>query len=264
MLSHFGTVWGCRHFWISLVNLDLRTRYRRSLLGIGWSLVNPIAMTAILCLVFHKLFNQSIIDFAPHVFAGLACWNYLTHCVLQGCQSFFIGESYIRQFPLPISIYPLRTVLGASFHFLVALGVVVVGVSVLGILGYRHVNPMALLSLIPAVGMWFCLCWSVSVLAAVANVFFQDTQHLLEIGFQILFYATPIMYQPRLLEEHGLGWLTTYNPVYVFLRLIREPILEGVVPSVSTYATGLLIILAVSGLASALVARFQKTLIFHL
>src|SRR5687767_1965003 len=108
MIRYMREVWGCRYFWLSLVRIDLRTRYRRSVIGIGWSLLNPIAMTTILCVAFAKLFNKNIFEYAPNVFAGLVCWNYIVACTKQGCQSIFQGESYIRQHPAPIAIYPLR------------------------------------------------------------------------------------------------------------------------------------------------------------
>src|SRR5262249_57281168 len=91
--------------------------------GMGGSLLQPIAMTAIICLVFCRLFTLSVAEMAGYVLVGLACWNYILTALLQGCQCFFQGESYIRQFPAPMAIYPLRTVLAAAFHLLVALAV---------------------------------------------------------------------------------------------------------------------------------------------
>src|SRR5262245_41135271 len=231
MLSYFGAIWKCRHFWAALVRLDLRTRYRRSVLGIGWSLLNPICMTAILCVVFAKLLNQSIIDYAPHLLSGLAIWSYITTCTLQGCQSFFQGEAYIRQCPMPLAIFPLRTALGATFHLLIALGVVIAYVAILSALGYRQMHYLSLINLLPSLLMLFVLGWSMATLAAITNVYFQDTQHLAEVAFQMFFYATPIMYKAKLLEDFGMGWMLDYNPVVVFLRLIREPILDGGAPA---------------------------------
>src|SRR5439155_8888745 len=78
MLSYAGKIWSCRYFWLSLVLIDLRMRYRRSVLGLGWSLVRPILMTMILCAVFRRLFmRQDVWTFAPYVLAGLACWDYI-------------------------------------------------------------------------------------------------------------------------------------------------------------------------------------------
>src|SRR5436309_281351 len=124
MGNYLAAIWRCRFFWLSLVKMDLRTRYRRSILGMGWSLLHPIAMTIIICLVFRKLLAAEVRTFAPYLLGGLACWNYILSATTIGCQSLFQGESYIRQYPAPMAIYPLRTTLGATIHFLLALVVV--------------------------------------------------------------------------------------------------------------------------------------------
>src|SRR5262249_61760917 len=113
--------------------------------GMGWSLLQPIAMTAIICLVFCRLFHLPVAEMAGYVMVGLACWNYILTAMLTGCQCFFQGESYIRQFPAPMAIYPLRTVLAAAFHLLLALGVGF-GLAILAG-GGRHWNPRGLLTL---------------------------------------------------------------------------------------------------------------------
>jgi ABC-type polysaccharide/polyol phosphate export permease len=264
MVSYFRSIWECRHFWLSLVKLDLRTRYRRSVLGIGWSLLHPVCMTAIMCLVFHKLFHQSVIEYAPYVLTGLAIWHYIVNCTLQGCQSFFIGEKYIRQMPMPMAIFPLRTVLSATFHFAIAMGLVLAMVIAMGAGGYRELHPLAMWHAVPGVLMLFVFCWSMAVLAGLMTVFFHDAQHIAEVGFQIGFYATPILYRTRLLKEAGMGWVSDVNPAVVFLRMIRDPILDGIAPSAFTYFKGLVMIAVVAGLACMLMARLQKRLIFHL
>lgn len=264
MVNYFTAIWKCRHFWLSLVRHDLRTRYRRSIIGIGWSLLQPVCMTAILCLVFHKLFNQSVADYAPQVLAGLAVWQYVVNCTLQGSQSIFQGEQYIRQTPMPLAIFPLRTVLAATFHFGIALGLVILLVAGLGAFGFREVNPAALICVVPGVFMLFLLSWSLAIISGLMTVYFHDTQHLAEVGFQMAFYATPILYKASLLEQHGLGWLARINPAVVFLRLIRDPLLEGTAPSAFTYLQGFVIIAAAAGIAALMLSRLQKRLIFQL
>jgi ABC-type polysaccharide/polyol phosphate export permease len=260
MGKYLRAIWQCRYFWLSLVRMDLRTRYRRSVLGLGWSLLHPLAMTAILCLVFAGLFGADIHDYVPFVLAGFACWNYVLFVALQGCQCFYQGEMYIRQFPAPMAIFPLRTALGGTIHFLIALGVVV-GVAWIfkGVLSL-----LALLSLIPSVLLLFAFVWSLAVMAGFANVFFNDTQHLSEICFQILFYATPIIYKPAWLEEKHLGWLVRLNPINAFMQLIREPILDGRPPAWSSYAWAGGIALASTLIASVILAKLQRRLIFKL
>src|SRR4029077_8990827 len=172
MGQYVTAVWQCRYFWMSLVKMDLRTRYRRSILGLGWSLLNPISMTIVICLFFHGMMQMEVRVFAPYLMAGLATWTYILTAALQGCQCFFQGESYIRQYPAPLAIYPLRTALGGTIHFLMAL-VVVLCVS--WFCNGFH-NLPSLLSLIPTLFLLFVVGWSLAVLAGFANVHFQDTQ----------------------------------------------------------------------------------------
>jgi len=261
MGKYLLAVWQCRYFWLSLVKMDLRTRYRRSVLGMGWSLLHPIAMTAIICIVFPRFLKGiDIHEYAPFVLAGLACWNYILFVTLQGCQCFYQGEMYIRQFPAPMAIFPLRTALGGTIHFLIAL-TVVTGVAWIF---QGAVNPLALLSLIPVVVLLFVFVWSLAVLAGIANLFFNDTQHLCEIFFQLLFYATPIMYGAEMLAGSRLAKVIQLNPFGMFMSLIREPILNQTIPSWSTFGWACLIVVIFAAAAGFVLARLQKKLIFRL
>jgi ABC-type polysaccharide/polyol phosphate export permease len=421
MGSYMAAIWRCRYFWLSLVKNDLRTRYRRSVLGMGWSLLHPICMTTILTAVFCKLFHQSISDYAPFVLAGLATWNYVLTVVQHGCHCFFIGESYIRQYPAPLAIYPLRTALGGTVHFLLALSVVLLLSTVAAAIGsinfvtfeatytperspgigdyeigrrnntsydlptayirflfeytsdasagsivdfqdaegrYKcalHLGPAntlvfydtdktvvgsgttllapgqvyaisakvgtgsnaaweirinedremsgvanlgnanngslklattynyqdvsinshawsfqrlgvipALATLVPTIILLFIFAWSAAVLAGVANVYFQDTQHLTEVAFQMLFYATPIIYHADQLQKNNLGWLVNANPLVSLLDLIRQPILDGQIPSLTTYGMAITTVVVTLLAAAWTLSRLQKRLIFYL
>jgi ABC-type polysaccharide/polyol phosphate export permease len=256
-------MWSCRYFWLSLVKIDLRARYRRSILGVGWSLVRPIALTIILCLVFQRLFRRGDVwTYAPYILSGLACWDYIVTATKQGCQCFFQGESYIRQYPTPVAIFPLRTALSETFHFLIAL------VVLFGLAWYVNgfANLPVLISLIPTLLLLFMLVWSLAIMAGFANTYFQDTQHLCDVVFQIIFYATPIVYYPQDLGEGSrLYWLvTSCNPLVPFFYLIREPILYARWPAVETYAAASIIVTLLGSVAVLLCARLQRRLIFQL
>jgi lipopolysaccharide transport system permease protein len=260
MLIYLSGIWKYRYFWMSLVRMDLRTRYRRSLLGLGWSLLQPLIMASILCLVFQNFMKMRVTDYVPHLLTGLVCWNFILNCALQGCQCFFLGESYIRQCPLPLAIYPLRTAIGALFHY--CMGLVVLVVVCTWLRGAP--DPAALFSLVPTGLLLFAFGWSLAVLGGAANVYFQDTQHLAEVGFQILFYMTPIIYPLELLAEQEIGWLLQWNPVVAFLTLVRQPLMYGALPTDGQYLYALGITAAAAALAAGLLGRLQKKLIFHL
>ncbi len=260
MLAYLARIWRLRYFWTSLVRIDLRNRYRRSVLGIGWSLLHPILMTAVLCAVFCPMFHVDYRQFAPFLLAGLAFWNFLVGTAMQGCHCFFQGEAFIRQQSAPLAIYPLRTVLGTAIHGLAAL--VVVLTFTWCIQGFG--NLPSLFSLVPTLGLMLLLGWSVALCCGVTNVIFQDTQHLIEVVFQILFYLTPIMYPAKVLAERHMEWLATYNPLAAFLELLRAPILEHHLPTWNAYAMALGVVVVLLITAMLALNRLERRLIFYL
>jgi lipopolysaccharide transport system permease protein len=152
-------------------------------------------------------------------------------------------------------------------HFLIALAVVI-GMAFL----FRLFDPIAplvaypaaLLSLVPTVVLLFLFAWSAAILTGFANVFFQDTQHLCDVAFQMLFYMTPVCYEADLLRNKNLGFLVDFNPLAAFLELVRQPILYGTVPSLFTYLTAVVTVVFLAGCAALTLARKQHTLIFHM
>jgi ABC-type polysaccharide/polyol phosphate export permease len=253
-------IWRKRYFWWSLVQIDLRTRYRRSVLGMGWSLLHPIAMTAVLCLVFAAIFNLSLREYAPYVLSGMAVWGFLTAAALDGCRSYLQAEAYIRQQPAPLAIYPLRTALSAAIHLLLALAVLVVFAWVLN----GPVNVPWLPVAVPGIALLFLCGWAMAICAGTLNVLFQDTQHLVQVGLQMLFYASPVFAEERLFRERGLGWLADFNPVAAFLSMVRDPILYCRFPSVWNVSLATVATAAAMACAVWALARTQRKLIFYL
>src|SRR5262249_32646625 len=158
---------------------------------------HPILMTTVLCVVFCPLFRVDYRQFAPYLLAGLAFWNFLVTTATQGCHCFFQGEAYIRQQAAPLAVYPLRTVLGTGIHGLAAMTVVITFTWCIN--GFTNVATLA--TLVPTLVLIFLLGWTVALCCGLLNVIFQDTQHLIEVFFQILFYLTPVMYPSKMLAE---------------------------------------------------------------
>jgi ABC-type polysaccharide/polyol phosphate export permease len=260
MGGYLRAVWRCRYFWMSLVKIDLRARHHGSALGMGWSLLQPLAMSVVICAAFHQIFHQPIQEFGPYLLVGFAVWNFILNATLQGCQCFRSAEAYIRQYPAPLAIYPLRTTLSLAFQFVVALGAAILVATVLN----GTPKPLALLSLAPSLVLILVLGWSLAVLGGLANVHFPDAGHMAEVCFSGLFFLTPIMYKRELLEGHKIGLLLNYNPLVFFLRLLREPILYGHAPSLDVYLGAGLTVLVLAGLATYLLRRLEPNLIYHL
>jgi lipopolysaccharide transport system permease protein len=256
--DYLSSIWDYRYFWMCLARADLQRRYRRSLFGLGWSLLQPIAMSLVLCLVYQRVFHLQFWEYGPLLLAGLAFWNMLTSVILRGCDCFIHAENYIRQEPAPLAIYSLRTVLTVGFHFLIALTLALV-------FAWCARGPgslLAFLSLVPTLALLFVLGWALATLAAFAHVYFPDTQHLAEVSLQALFFMTPVIYPPRLLHDNGLSFLADYSPLAILLRLLHAPILSGQAPSLSAYGLAIAVVAVPVAAAVYVVARLEREVIF--
>ena len=258
-VDYLQRIWKLRYFWFSLVRNDLNNRYRRSFLGIGWSLLRPLAMTFLFCMVFGKLFNLPIAEYAPFLLVGMTVWQFFTESLIQGCHSFSHGTTYIRQQLVPFAIFPLRTVLGAGFHSLIALTM-----SLFVVAFFRgSLDVLALLYLIPGIVLLFFLAWSVAIISGVLHTHFPDTSHLLEMGMQGLFFLTPILYRPETIAGRGrLSFIVEWNPLSALLALIRTPILDGTAPSAFHIQVSVIFLAVVGTLAIILLRKLERTLIF--
>jgi lipopolysaccharide transport system permease protein len=253
-------IWRLRYFWLSLVHIDLQSRYRGSVIGMGWSLLHPLIMTAVICAVFSRFFRCDVPGYGLFLLVGLTTWGFFTAVMSQGCQAFFHNQSYIRQQPAPLAIYPLRVALGAGVHL--GLGLLV---AMLISCGLNGVGPLlALPALLPALPLLFVFGWSIAILMGIVNVLFQDTQHLIEVALQVLFYMTPIIYPPQMLQERHLGWLVRVNPLATFLALIRQPILDGHVPALATYAVAAATTVMAAAAAGLALRCIERRMIFYL
>jgi ABC-type polysaccharide/polyol phosphate export permease len=264
MPGQLATIWKLRHFWLSLAGMDLRVRYRRSVIGLGWSLLNPIVMTVVFCIAFASwLGNGDWRSAAPFYLAGLAVWDFVKHSAVQGSLTFLRNEPYIRQSPIPLAVYTLRTSLAMSVHSLIALAVATLAASVLN--ESDHLAPIRVLwAVIPAVVLLAVFCWAVTALCSIGNVFFHDTQHLAELGLGICFFLTPIIYPKDRLIERGLGFIAEVNPVVAFLDVIRDPLLSGVPPTAIAFSKAFALTFVAAVAAVAALARFERRVVFHL
>ncbi|HEX4612847.1 MAG TPA: ABC transporter permease [Urbifossiella sp.] len=261
MIGHLTAVWKFRHFLLALVRLDLRLRYRRSVLGVGWSLLNPIAMTVVFTVVFSKMLGSGAWEYAPMLLTGMAVWNFLKEAGTTGSRALITNESYIRQSPLPYTLYPLRTVFGQAIHAGISLLVVVV----LLVIIQQSARPLLVFpAVIPGLVLAFLAAWAVATITAFVNVYFHDTQHMLEVAAQIGFFLTPIIYTREVLDKQQLGWVVDLNPVNLFLDLIRAPLLTGEPPALNLYLAAAAVTAGLGLLAAGTTAWLQKRVVFHL
>lgn len=258
--AYIGSMWEYRYFWYSLVKADLQRRYRRSFLGLGWSLLTPIMMTLVLSSVYSNILNMPFEKYGPFLMTGFAFWGFVSGAMLQGCSCFSSAEAYIRQEPAPIAIYPLRTVLSVGFHSLIAMALAIGLAACFD--GVRSFP--AMLSLIPTFLILIVMVWCLTTLLGLFSVYFPDVVYLAEVGLQMLFFLTPIIYPADVLQGRGFAEVLLYNPFAIMVDMIRTPILNSEVPLLATYLWMFSFVVFLIGATSLALAKMERKLVFEL
>ena len=224
----FSELYGSRSVLHQLVVQQLILRYRRTVLGYLWTLVNPLLMMSIMAVVFSTLFKADLKTFAIFLFAGMIPWNFFSSVVAQSGTAFINNEGLIKKIYLPKIIFPLSiafALLIDSFLSFAALFVIILALS--GTLSW------ALLFLPVSFALLFAFAMGFGMIVSVATVFFRDLQHVILIAMQGLFFLTPILYKHDALMGK-VAWLVGLNPVTPFIALFRAPIIDATLPGSQT------------------------------
>ena len=241
-----------------LVSQQLVLRYRRTMLGYLWTLINPLLMMSIMSVVFSTLFKADLKEFTIFLFAGMIPWNFLNAFVSQSTTSFIGNESLIKKIYLPKAIFPLSisiALLVDSLLSFVALFIILI------ILGSSI--SWALLFIPVAYLLLFFFAAGIGLIVSVATVFIRDLQYLISIVMQALFFLTPIFYRSESLAGK-VKWLIELNPIVPFIDLFRWPLTQASLPDGSTMIKATAFSLA-SFLIGLLVFLWQeKRLVFRL
>ncbi|MHB8464867.1 MAG: ABC transporter permease [Acidimicrobiales bacterium] len=210
--TRVGEIMGYRELLVGLVRKELKVRYKNSVLGFVWSLVNPAVTIGVFYVIFSLVLKNSIPYFVLFLMSGVLVWNMFMNGVSAGVGSIVGNAPLIKKVWFPREIFPLAAV-GANFvDFLIQSTVLVVAFAAIRWRigwGYLPLIPLALI-----VGLLFtvtCSLW----LAAV-NVRFRDIQHFLTIALMVWFWGTPIIYPfqqvAHKLSPYHLSWLPLLNP----------------------------------------------------
>ncbi len=241
-----------------MLSRDLKVKYKQTALGYLWSLLNPILQLALLGTVFSHVVKWQTKDYTLFLFSGILVWNFFSSSLMLGAFCYIESEHFIRKIYLPKLLFPLNKVLFRMVDFLFSL----VALSLLAlVMGYTLRPTMVLLP--PAIVLLFFFVLGLSVVAGVLTVYFRDVQYLINVGLQMLYFASPILYPITMMPEKLQGVLRA-NPLCAFLTLFQRIIYDGVAPSPVEWGVAIGVCF-LSMLAGLLVLFFNEhKLVFHL
>jgi ABC-type polysaccharide/polyol phosphate export permease len=200
MRTSLAELWRYRELLYNLTVRDLKVRYKNSVLGIAWSLLNPILMMLVFTVVYTVMLGQSDRrDYAAFVLCGLLPWNFFSGSIMGGVGSVVNHGYLIKKVYFPRAVLPTSIMLSNLVNFLVALPVYFV---LAWLLGVKFTPYVLFLPVVVLVEMAFIL--GMSLLLSALNVFYRDVQQIMEVLILAWFFVTPVIWDVSVLPASRL------------------------------------------------------------
>ncbi len=218
-----------------LVIRDIKIRYRRSVLGLLWTLLNPILMMAVMTIVFSQLFRFDIENFPIYFFTGNVLFSFIVEATTNSLYSIVGNASLMKKIYIPKYLFPVSKVLSSLVNLFFAYIAMMLVMAVTGVsFGYAMLlSPLLILYLV-------MFTTGLGLILATVMVFFRDTAHLYSVVTMAWMYLTPIFYPSSLLEEK-MSWMLTVNPMYHYISYLRLLVLQNQIPDIKANITCFLI-----------------------
>jgi homopolymeric O-antigen transport system permease protein len=212
----------------NLVLKDLKLKYRGSLLGFLWSLVNPIALTTVYTLAFNYILRIGQPGFPFFVLLGVLAWSFFVNATTMSTVAIIDGASLIKAVRFPRAILPIAAVLFNLAQYLLSVVVLLPAMFLL----YR-VPPSGPMLLFPVIlGLQVTFTVGLALILSVATASFRDVRHFVEIALWALFWTTPIVY-PLTQVPESTRWLILLSPMSSFIVAYQRIFYEGVWPGLN-------------------------------
>lgn len=217
MKSCFKEILQFKNLFIELVRKGIRLKYRRSYLGIIWSMVEPLLTMIVLALVFGTLFDYRDKSFPVYILAGRLIYSLFSQSTTAALKSIRQNEAMIKKVYVPKYLFPVSSV---TFNYILFLISIVVLAAVSLVLGV-YPTFYALLSIVPLVVL-FIFSVGIGMLLATLGSFFRDLEYLWNIALMLIMYASAIFYYPDKILDSNVSWLLKYNPLFCIIDNFRS------------------------------------------
>ncbi|MDR1088140.1 MAG: ABC transporter permease [Coriobacteriales bacterium] len=209
----------------SLVSKDFKIKYRRSVLGVAWSVLNPLLMMIVMSAVFSFMFRFEIDKYPLYLILGMILFNFMTNSTNGGLMSIIDSAALLKKIRINKAIFPIEKVVFELLNFAISL------VAVAAVMIFFEVAPSPNLLFLPLLLVYVVLfCAGLSLLVSALAVFFRDVVHLWSVFCLAWMYVTPIFYPVTMLPE-WLQQAMDFNPMYQFITYFRMIALYGETPS---------------------------------
>lgn len=232
MRHELRELWRFRELLLSMVEREIRIRYKNSVLGFFWSLLNPLVTVLVMTLVFKNFLGQNTQNLSAYILAAYLPFLFFQMSLLDSSQSVLASISLVKKIYFPREILPLSAILANFIHFLLALlvfGVVMIVVWLQDPRDFPFSSRIIFLPLLLIIQ--FALCTGLGLLISALNTFYEDVKYIVSVLLYLLFFGCPIMYWSENVAQGFKDWPVGYtlyhaNPMAALCTGYRKIMLD--------------------------------------
>ena len=257
----FNGFWRYRYLLWNLVSRDFKLKYRRSVLGVVWSVLNPLLMCLVYWAVFSSLMDMrgsGIDNFAVFLMCGQLLFNFFNESTNMGMGSVLGNASLIKKVYVPKFIFPISRVVSSFVNLLFSLAAIILVM----LITRSPFHLTILLVWAPLVLLFLFTCGMALLLSALA-VYFRDLQYLYGILTMAWMYATPLFYPISALPPFMVP-VIKLNPLYHYINCMRCLVMYGTVPGPNTWIACIGSAVVMMGVGLAAFRKLQRNFILYL
>lgn len=217
-----------RNLLFQTVRRNIVVRYKRSVLGIAWTMLAPLGTTLILTFVFSNVFG-GVAQYAPYVLSGLICWSFFSSTTSNSMTNLLWGEGLLKRIYIPRTVFAVAAIGTGLINMAFGL------VPLLFVMLLSGMVPKVSILLVPIPALFLAMfSLGVGLLLSTFAIYFADIVQMYGIVLTAWMYGSPVIWQINMIPEKYM-WVIKLNPMYYLITLFRQPIYYGVVPTLQEF-----------------------------
>ena len=213
-----------KYLILQLTRRDILARYKRSFLGVAWTMLNPLGMMVVYSIVFSQIFS-TVQNYTVYLLSGLIAWFFFSQSTNAAMSGLVWGGSLIQRIYIPRTAFGVSAIGTALVNLLLSIVTLV-----LVMLVTQTALNISIIYLPVSILLLACFSLGVGLILSTMAVYFPDVAEMYQIILLAWMYLTPIIY-PESIIPPNLQWIFVMNPMYYLVRIFRLPILDGRVPT---------------------------------
>lgn len=244
MNNVFKNLYNYRELLKTNIKKEVRGKYKNSFLGIIWSFLNPLLQIVVYAIVFPIILKMNEPNYIIFICCGLIPWNFFSTAISRASFTMIENGNIIKKVYFPREILPLSVVTSEAVNFMISTIIILAFVIFggLGLTKYLIFYPLILL-------VQYLLTLGISLIVSSVTVYLRDLQHIIGVILQLLFYATPVIYNYRTLDNQVFQRILQFNPMTYIINAYRDIFYTQTMPDIKMLLilAGIMIVVCVIG-----------------